>query len=334
MNIFGHLFKLCFLIIATYSLAQANTLKVATYNVGMLDTFVSSVPFRESREKVFEKALLDFIQKSDVDILAVQEAWTNFSVQTLATLSTDYTYYDAAEERSSAMLEHKTGLGFLVKNSLRASSAFIDFESRESAICGYGAVCVRGVQVLSFKQLDKTFFVLNTHLTPVYNYSAHRRRQISELNSIKFKLFMNHPGSEVIITGDYNVSPTFGDYREGDDGVVEDWQNNVGLFAPLLQGFGVSTCVDSYEVSKVNQTLSPYTQDRDRNNLTSFSASTNIEPNQRIDHIISCSSKDSATLAVVQSIEHIFTERYELNEGLYELSDHYGVMVEISYSEL
>ena len=326
--------KILFLLLFFYAsfslaqIAQSDSLKVATYNVGMLNR-VSPVPLLEEREIIFKHAIYDFLDESNVDVLAVQEAWTWFSVEALKIAHPDYVYFDSDEDNNSIMLQHDTGLGFLVKRSLNAASFYVSNESLESYVCGFGHACDRGVQVLQMTIDNKKYFILNTHFTPIYNLQGYRAKQISDLNQLRFNIFLQYPEADVIVTGDYNISPTFGEMKEGDDGTASDWQANGDLFTRLLEGYGISLCVDTFDLAQESNLATPYTQDRERNHLTALSDSTNVEPSQRIDHMIYC-SKSRISQDKILSFDHIFTERYTLPSGEYELSDHYGVMIEFS----
>lgn len=314
---------LFFLMILISYQSLSSELKIATYNIGMLNV-ANPVPFYKDRIAHLKECFLKTIKKENVDIFAIQEAWTRKSHEILKRVHKDYTFISIEGDAWIPLLEHKTGLGFLVKKSLNPKASFYNYKARESYTCGYGQICDRGILSLKIK-LDKRFiYIFNTHLTPMYNLTAFRKNQVSEIIKKVEGHIKSDVESKVFILGDFNLSKNFGRYLKTDDGVESDWINNSKLY-DLFFVDKKMTCKDTYEK---NRDKYSFTQERETNKTAVASKSSGIAPSQRNDFILYCERKSEKKLGEVEVIENKLIFK-DLIEDKMHLSDHYGVLTQI-----
>ncbi|MCY4523715.1 MAG: endonuclease/exonuclease/phosphatase family protein [Halobacteriovoraceae bacterium] len=311
---------------AEQGFSNANILKVATYNIGMLDFLTVTVPYIKEREESLQEEMAWYLTTNDIDVLALQEVWTKNSQENLQNIP-GYILL-LAPDKMFAPLGHKTGLAFLVKETIIHENKdfefkFIDFQTREGLICLAGSLCERGILQISFKKNGILFSIFNTHLTPLISSIDKRKNQMNEIAQM-----MNEPATNedvIILAGDLNLSLEVGELREGDDGTLESWLQNGKLYDDFFAKG--DSCFDAY-FTAFNKP-SYFTQDRD-NNLTAQASSAMIkEPNQRLDHIFYCLADNNDTDNPFSEIETkaIFTDAtIFLEDGnTVHLSDHFGV---------
>lgn len=317
--------------------AQAEHLKIATYNVGMLNVG-KPVPFLAERSKVLGKHIHRYLHQERPHALAIQEMWTNQSEAALKNVHPDYTLVTYRGDAWMGVLEHPSGLGILVRKDLKVINfLFYDFESVESWFCGWGHICDRGLLVAVIEIAGKRVAITNTHLTPGIGYFGHRILQMRETAIITHSLFRNEPKVDhVIVAGDFNYSPNFGEFRDGDDGTVAEWELNAELYFDFYNEttkLGVN-CIESCAADPKS---CPFTQQRDDNRTTRISESTNIEPDQRIDIIYGCTKVESKSL-LRGSYRLLFEEPLVdvIHEGSplkVQLSDHFGYETILQFPE-
>ncbi len=115
LRIGNFLIALC-LILQSSNLFADVDIKVATLNIGMLNR-IAPVSFWKEREGVSRKFFFDFLEKENVDILALQEVWTESIGNVLQDIHPDYEVVLLPQRTWLPVLGHATGLGFLVRKT-------------------------------------------------------------------------------------------------------------------------------------------------------------------------------------------------------------------------
>lgn len=320
---------LAFVTLQSFAMASPNKLIVGTINIGMLDAF-DSVSFVNERQDILKVEILKVLNESSIDVLAIQEMFTDEAHEALQDLGSDYELLTTGGDAWVPLfVDHPTGLAFIVKKSLRGKIFFKDFATTESINCGYGHICDKGLLIFTFENNGHKISILNTHLTSSYDKRSYRKRQIDEIQSYQESLFKNDIVNFSILAGDLNISPSFGDFRPGDKGEERDFAENAKLydlfFAETSPGF---ECVDTYKTSETKPGFD-FTYNRDTNYLPLKNPSSSYEPSQRVDHIFLCAQNPGSR---VNSIKLIFNNPIK-DPGLghfIHFSDHYGVLSEIS----
>jgi endonuclease/exonuclease/phosphatase family metal-dependent hydrolase len=305
-------------------------LKVATFNVGMLGVG-SPVPFLEERQEVLGERIATFLNHNQVEVLSIQEAWTDQSLAALRNVHPDYELIVLGRHKTETVLEHDNGLALLVKRSLNATGEFFNFHQQEGELCAWGLVCDRGILQIKFEFQGQKVVVLNTHLEPTLKMIHRRQAQMNEVISHKNELLAGGDVDMVLVAADLSSGPIFGQLKGGDEGTHQQWVKNMGVFSSLLRseaGDTLSGCRDTHGYADTGASIFNFTQNRRHNIIARISPSTGIEPNQRIDHVVQCGGPSWN----IDKIELLFQGPFLASDGEtgLHLSDHYGLMVTLS----
>lgn len=303
--------------VMSLTMAWGSTLKVGTFNIGMLP-ILNLTPFAAERTAALHGYVGAYLADSQIDILSIQEAWTKESQSALDAVSSEYAFL-SAPKRGSTLLDYKTGLGFLVKASLArdVETEFVDFQEGESYVCGFGLVCDRGVFILKFVKDGKRFAVVNTHLTPFLNLIAKRAKQAFEI----VEHIASLEADFVILAGDLNYSPHV-EALANQTGSLEKWGVNAQLYQAFFNKLGDRglDCGDTYLEAG---SQAPYFSCDPENNLLAQKTTMSGEPRQRCDHIFYCDL--TGGLEVLGTDLSFVDATVEVSNATVHLSDHFGV---------
>ena len=297
--------------IVLFPVARGDNLKIITINFGMLSVG-NPVPYVKERQQRLSASVQDVINRTDFDIMSIQEVWTNESLKALENIDDNYRLITLKEDFIfNIILEHDKGLAFLVKKSLNVDALFTDYIASESYICIFGQVCDRGMLELRLNYLGKRISVINTHLTPYLNLFRFRKRQIQEIINYRDQLLSDGTVDTVILAGDLNFSPINHNAKPKNSKLQKKLQRNANLYNSFFLGKWGDKCIDTYDESL----LPP-----------NFSSTHNDGPELRIDHIFLC-DRDSWS---VEEVRWEFDRVYFENGKKFRISDHYGVYASLS----
>jgi endonuclease/exonuclease/phosphatase family metal-dependent hydrolase len=318
-------------------------LRVASYNVGLLDLSLLSVPGVKEREPKIGPALREL----DADIVLLQELWKERSVEAFKAALADRYHFVLGTDQDRG----KHGLAILIKRSLLPDCCeeMVErlFETQAMYETGFGfhkgALGVR----LTPPALGRPIYIVNMHMTAMPWQSNTRLYQVDELAAGLIAPLIEQQQGLLILGGDTNASPYYADY--GDLAQLEPWQEdyqdwwlNAGTYQRLIQ---LTETLDSFaavhgdiEVATARAetvVTNGYwkTQSRDSHLTANISASTKTEPSQRLDYVL-VRPLDPDLVTTVQRAEVLFRQRparLESGEAI-ELSDHYLYQATLSVS--
>ena len=284
---------------------RAEELRIITINLGMLP-IGSSAPHLKERQERLGESVRDVIDRTDFDIMAIQEAWTNTSLNVLEHIDSNYRLITLQDNAIlNVILKHDTGLAFLVKKSLNADAIFTDYDTAESYVCVFGQVCDRGMLELRLEYGDRKISVINTHLTPFPGLWRFRRDQIYEIVNYRNRLLATGTVDAIILAGDLNLSPSHDNLKSTRSQLQKNLLRDTQIYDGFFSGMWGKRCIDTYEKSLVSPDFL-FTHD---------------EPKRRIDHIFVCDKRNWS----VKEVRWEFDTFYMENNKKFRISDHYGV---------
>ncbi|MBP9673617.1 MAG: endonuclease/exonuclease/phosphatase family protein [Bacteriovoracaceae bacterium] len=201
------------------------TLKVVSYNLGLLNGPIAYVPLYQSRSEKLQEKFSQFLSKEEPDIISLQELWYEHDQKKILSLALQYGYLPLENNLERA---YHHGLQILVKKSLlnlQAMPAMQSFfwpylnDDGEPILLNYESLygftnwhTYRGIlgTILPFKNAGQTQWItiLNTHLSSGDVQSV-RLAQIEagakKLSDPSLDLRITH--NPIIFCGDFNFSP-------------------------------------------------------------------------------------------------------------------------------
>ncbi len=333
--------------------ADAVPLRVLCWNIALLDVWILGRLYRQSpfvderREPVF-RALLD----SDADIVLVQELWHARDQQRLAELAPSHGYLLACPPRP-----HVDGLAILVKQQLAVGPLEVTwgaFEHQDRL----EALVLPGKEQFLRSWLCARFdhpalgrlAVFDSHMAP---YPPGWMPRLVQSRSLGLRVAREPDDSLVLVGGDFNAGPFYGrqTWLVPGGGITHGWWHNA-MSLPLLQHHGGLTdlavrgrpAADADLEVRLSRALPNIPEQVDpppfactEQHRRAFTATdcnrlyrmqyAGTEQPARLDHLL---ARDPDGRVHVAAARHRFVEPVlELGGAPAELSDHYGVEVEL-----
>lgn len=333
------------------------SLRLLSYNVALLEAkalgllSVMSSPHLNARRELLPEAIF----ATEADVIFLQEVWVG-SVKF---------FEDVAEKNgytpfSSNKKNYDDGLMLLVKNDFMNDAKMLSVRAirfnTQSYLETYGTLSVaRGMIRISLdhKRLG-TVHLYNTHLLSFRGYWEGRIHQARELGQNIVE--STHEDDLVFVGGDMNAGPYYRDnYWTGYYGQAEDWWKNAVAYPAILHYgrlndlmvMGLSKEDADLDVSdgnmvfnKLNRaqyssgSMADWCKERPHRVFTATDCNSlhtsqypEYEQPARQDHLF---VHDSLGRIKVRNRQILFTEQIRINDEITtELSDHYGVMVDI-----
>jgi len=245
-------------------LAEPETLRVLTYNTGLLSrwypfTHVGVPHYRERRAETAARLLGD-----GWDVLFLQEAWDLVDVERFAAEAEaqGYAIYSGSEKKHA---QH--GLVILVRESLIAATeqefAEEQFEAQREIELFPGPGIRRGLIRWSFTHAPsrRRIHLYATHFTAFPELWQERDVQARVLGGRA----RSHPDEDVVLVGgDLNAGPYYPENRFGSDGetTLSGWWHNAMMYPLMLHYGGLydshSALQPAQDVVRMQQLLLPF----------------------------------------------------------------------------
>lgn len=267
---------------------EPQSLRVLTYNLGLLNHWICSVPSYEKRSEYLYYTLGNYLVDERPDILFLQELWYKKDILTIQELSENRGYINALGPNYSISKNMLYGLQILIrKDIISANKKPIFYASPYKYINGHyirkwyetilGKNVIRGLLWTHVElKNSRILFLGTTHLSATYRAIETRKEQIGELSAM-LSLFPKK-ADYIIIGADFNASPEFENSSKAEKYL---WEQNKQTYIDFVEKN--PNLLDAYYVS--NPDKKGFTQDRRINDLAYWSWTTRDEPEQRIDFI-------------------------------------------------
>ncbi len=245
-------------------LADAEPLKVLSYNVGLLSrwypfTHVGVPHYRERRERTAKQLLGD-----GWDVLLLEEAWELVDVDRFAAEAKErgYAIYSGTPKK-----HEQHGLIILVREALIGDAAQefgeTQFDAQREIEYFPGPGVKRGYLQWSFTHAPtgRRIHLYGTHFTSFPELFQERDVQARDLGGRAAK----HPDDDIVIVGgDLNAGPYYPDNSFGVDGdePVLDWWKNTMMYPLMIHYGGLldthSALAPAKDVERMQQLLLPF----------------------------------------------------------------------------
>lgn len=312
--------------IATFNLGLARQMRVSQRQIRQ------GTSYHEERVKLIRNAVAGALNQYDIDVLSLQELWSQDAIEILKTVHPDY---ELVSESIDAWFGSQKSLAFLVKKQLVSEVRFIRFQE-ENRYCTHRSFCDEGALQLTIQIQGRKIVIINAHLSPTIQNMDIRRGQAEGVAELIEKNLYLRQAKIVIATGSFNFSPVRSAMTDKIQGSEDQWDDNETLYEDFLNSPRIMSpnevgdrtirdCEDTYITSVLSPTYL-YTQDKLANEVAATSLLSGGEPNQRNDFIFACG------LEHIWSIENqtlLFDEKYKVGGQELNLSNHFGVLTSI-----
>jgi endonuclease/exonuclease/phosphatase family metal-dependent hydrolase len=173
--------------------AQHDTLKILTYNVQMLPTFLKKI-----KQKARAEAIIKQIDSADYDIVFFQEMFDKrISKLFWKALNDKYPY--KMRDENKYFLKVKNGLMIWSKKSLENKHSIV-FQQATS----WDKWSKKGALFASIIKNNDTILIINTHLQSDYaiQNNAIRKKQLLD---IKNEIAKSYNTRNIVFAGDFNI---------------------------------------------------------------------------------------------------------------------------------
>ena len=187
--------------------AKAQRLKIATWNLDLLDRTGARSPNYVIRSERIQFFLADYLKREQPDILMLQEVWKEPDYARTIDTAAKAGYFSVGSLASGP----NHGLLMFIKPGTVAGVEASGF----SPLNGYGWVSFewlgriqRGLLWAKVKLSDnRSLIVTNTHLTPFVTYVGTRFKQTTAMTALL--KFMSYKRDYIIAGGDFNIAADF-----------------------------------------------------------------------------------------------------------------------------
>lgn len=339
--------------------AGRGNLSVLTYNVGLLNVdLFGIIPYAETPDlDRRRRASPGIIFETGADVVMLQEVWLKEDVERFLERGEEAGYVGFVQERTG----HNDGLITFIREAAMAggSTTELDFAAYGSQVgTEYfpGPGIQRGWLSVRFTHAEVgKVTVFNTHMQAFPENWLGRMKQAREVGII-VRQHEEETGDFVVFAGDLNAAPYYkkATWETPGGGTQDRWFHNTFSYATLLtygnlvdaaimgrdanDAIADITLGDTVVNNASTSTEIPGAENGwcDRTPHTTFTASdcnslyfdqyAGTEYPARLDHIFI--SKQNGR-AVVTDSKVMFTEQLQFGDLKRELSDHYGVLVQM-----
>lgn len=228
-------------------LTDPTTLRVLTYNLGLLDRWFPfthvGAPYMGPRRERLPKELL----AQDFDVICLQEIWELEDIDRFAAEAKErgYALYPGSEKKH---IQH--GLAILVRESILGDAEQErheeQFEAQREIEFFPGPLVKRGFLRWSFTHADtgRRIHVYTTHMT---SFPELWHERLAQARAIGGAVKAHDDDDIALVTGDFNAGPYYPDESFGavDGEPVTEWWNNSTMY-PLFLFYG--DMVDTHSV--------------------------------------------------------------------------------------
>lgn len=337
-------------------------LTVLTYNVAMLDVnLFGFVPYAETPElETRRQTSPALIFARDADVVLLQEVWLDEDVEEFLRTGEEFGYRGFVHERSG----HNDGLVTFIKESAIAGGTttaldFAAYGSQNTQEYFPGPGIARGWMSVRFIHAEiGAIRVYNTHMQAFSNNWMGRMKQGREIGIIMRTVLEEEgtPDDISLIGGDFNAGPYYKSAEwELPDGAKEDrWFHNTFSYSTMLTygelvdlaiagrpaedaiadvTLGDTVVNDAATALQIPGAREGWCSDTPSSTFTATDCNTlyfdqyaGTEFPARLDHIF---GHDPDGRIVASSSEIVFVEPAPFGGTVVEVSDHYGVEVDL-----
>ncbi len=294
-----------------HAVSPARTLKVATWNLNLLNVRGWRTPFYKVNSRRLDKILGQYLAGEAPDVIFLQEVWSENDRKTVRLTAAGYDYktidaHPGAGRRHGLQVLYRQGTIVRV-----ADSGFEEFHGQRALFEKIGAVR-RGLLWAKIHLDDgQTVLFGNTHFTAFNRYSDVRLMQIEGLRNTLLRLNMDV--DTAVIGGDLNIAA---DFEE-----AEHFARHVGklkstrwLYSQFAEATGLR---DTFRAAELNDP--GYT----------FNSLVGGGPERRLDYLWAGELAPHARTHVVRA-ERKFTDAID---GVFA-SDHFLVQAVIDFFQI
>ena len=176
---------------------MSEKIKIISYNICGMPWWINL--FGDPYDRI--NKIADFLIKTDVDVICLQEVFDNGLLIILKSKLPNYNYYSPRKGKNIL----GCGLVIFCKSKIieQKYEKFVDY-------CGEDRFCDKGYQIVNIKIKNKLFTIINTHLNADAVFSLYNQCEKTRMKQIDQLLTRvgNKIKHNIIFCGDFNIDFT------------------------------------------------------------------------------------------------------------------------------